>query len=140
MPFPKVSDADEYFARLGEIERPHMERLRELSLSGAAAGGVEETVKWNTPAYAKGPKATMVWMLQCFKHHCSIRFPVPFFGAYRDEAAAAGYEAIEGALKIRWAQEVPEALVAKLIVARIEDFDAGNIAWSVPGQYAGKKK
>jgi len=137
MPAPKVASVEEYFARLGEVERPHLETLRELSLAGAAETGVEEALKFNTPAYVK---PTMVWMLQCFKNHCSIRFPVPFFADYRDEAAAAGYDAIEGALKIRWDQEVPEELVAKLIKARIEDFDAGNTAWSVPGQYAGRKK
>lgn len=140
MPFPKVASVEEYFERLDETPRPHMERLRELSLAGAAGRGVEETLKWNTPAYAKGPKSTMVWMLQSFKNHCSIRFPVLFFGRFRDEAAAAGYDAIEGALKIRWDQEVPAELISRIIVARIEDFDAGNTAWSVPGQYDGKKK
>ncbi|MFT4286931.1 iron chaperone [Nocardioides sp.] len=141
MPAPKVASVEDYFARLGEVEAPHLERLRELSLAGAAGTGVEEALRFNTPAYVKGaPKPAMVWMLQCFKNHCSIRFPVPFFGAFRDEAAAAGYDAIQGALKIRWDQEVPEALVARLIAARIEDFDAGNTAWSVPGQYDGKKK
>jgi uncharacterized protein YdhG (YjbR/CyaY superfamily) len=140
MPFPKVTSAEEYFERLDQTQRPHLERLRELSLAGAEGTGVEETVKWNTPAYAKGPKSTMVWMLQAFKNHCSIRFPVSFFGRFRDEAAAAGYDAIEGALKIRWDQEVPADLVARLIAARIEDFDAGNTAWSVPGQYDGAKK
>lgn len=140
MPFPKVASVDEYFERLDATPRPHMERLRELSLAGAAGRDVEETLKWNTPAYAKGPKSTMVWMLQSFKNHCSIRFPVPFFGPFREEVSAAGYEAIEGALKIPWAKEVPGDLVTKLIIARIEDFDAGNTAWSVPGQYDGKKK
>lgn len=140
MPAPKVGSVDEFFERLGDIERPHMEKLRELSLEGAAAGGAVEALKWNFPAYAKGPKGTMVWMLQCFKNHCSIRFPVPFFAAHRDEVSAAGYEAIEGALKIRWDEKVPEELIAKLIEARIADYDAGNTAWSVPGQYDGKKK
>ncbi|MFT4008504.1 MAG: DUF1801 domain-containing protein [Nocardioidaceae bacterium] len=137
MPAPKVASVDEFFARLGETERPHLERLRELSLAAAAGTGVVEELKWNTPAYTLGK---MAWMLQCFKHHCSIRFPVPFFAHYRDEVAAAGYEAMEGALKIRWDQEVPDALVTKLVKARIEDYQAGNTAWSVPGQYAGKKK
>ena len=140
MPFPKVASVDDYFAGLGDAQRPHMERLRELSLAGAEGRDVEEALKWNTPAYAKGPKSTMVWILQSFKNHCSIRFPVLFFGSFREEAAAAGYDAIEGALKVRWDQEVPAELIATLINARIDDFDAGNTAWSVPGQYDGKKK
>jgi uncharacterized protein YdhG (YjbR/CyaY superfamily) len=137
MPAPKVASVDEFFARLSDVERPHLEKLRELSLAGAAGSDVVEALKWNFPAYVD---KTMVWTLQMFKHHCSIRFPVPFFAEYRAEAEAAGYEAIEGALKIRWDQDVPEELISRLIAARIEDFDAGNTAWSTPGQYAGKKK
>jgi uncharacterized protein YdhG (YjbR/CyaY superfamily) len=96
-----------------------------------------EALKFNFPAYVD---TTMVWTLQVFKNHCSIRFPVSFFADRRGEALAAGYEAIEGALKIRWDQDVPEALVSEFIAARIDDFAAGNTAWSTPGQYTGKKK
>ena len=137
MPAPKVASVDEFFARLDDVQRPHVEKLRELSLAGAAGTGVEEALKYNFPAYAKG---TMVWTLQVFKNHCSIRFPVAFFAPYRAEAEAAGYEAIEGALKIRWDQDVPGDLVARLVADRIDDFDSGNTAWSTPGQHSGKKK
>lgn len=137
MPAPKVADVDEFFARLGEVERPHLETLRELSLEAAAGSGVVEELKWNFPAYTK---QQMLWTLQRFKHHCSVRFPVPFFAPYREEASAAGYEAIEGALKIPWDQEVPAGLVRRLLSDRIDDFEAGNTAWSTPGQYTGRKK
>lgn len=137
MPAPKVASIDEFFTRLGDAERPHLETLRALSLTEATRAGMAEELKWNWPSYTSG---TMVWTLQCFKNHCSIRFPVTFFAPYREEVAAAGYEAIDGALKIRWDQKVPKALVTKLIKARIADFEAGNTAWSQPGQYAGKKK
>lgn len=140
MPAPKVASVDDFFARLPEIQRPHLETLRALSLADAEANGVTETLKWNFPAYAMGPKLTMAWMLQTFKHHCSIRFPVPFFAAWREEAAATGCEAIEGAMKFRWDQEIPTDLVARIIAARVADFEAGNTAWSVPGQYDGRKK
>jgi uncharacterized protein YdhG (YjbR/CyaY superfamily) len=137
MPAPKVASVDEFFARLGDVERPHVEKLRELSLEAAEGAGIVEELKYNFPAYTN---TTMVWTLQLFKNHCSVRFPVSFFADRRAAAQAAGYEAIEGALKIRWDQDVPEALVRDLLAARIEDFDAGNTAWSTPGQYAGKKK
>ncbi|NRQ51473.1 DUF1801 domain-containing protein [Aeromicrobium stalagmiti] len=137
MPAPKVADVDEFFARLDDVQRPHVELLRELSLAGTAGTGVEEVLKYNFPAYAKG---TMVWTLQCFKNHCSIRFPVAFFADHRAEAEAAGYEAIEGALKIRWDQDVPEGLVRRLIADRINDFEAGSTAWSTPGQHSGGKR
>lgn len=137
MPAPKVADVDEFFDRLSDEQRPHLETLRRLSLAGADGTGVVEALKYNFPAYAKG---TMVWTLQCFKHHCSIRFPVAFFSPHRAEAEAAGYEAIEGALKIRFDQDVPEQMVRELIAARIDDFDAGSTAWSTPGSGTGSKK
>ncbi|QLQ09441.1 MAG: DUF1801 domain-containing protein [Nocardioidaceae bacterium] len=93
MPAPKVASVDEFFERLDQNQRPHLEELRALSLAAASGTGVIEELKWNFPAYTLGK---MVWTLQCFKNHCSIRFPVPFFADYRDEATAAGYEAIEG--------------------------------------------
>ena len=137
MPAPKVASIEEFFDRLGEVERPHVERLRELSLEGAAGTGVIEELKYNVPAYSRG---TMVWTLQVFKNHCSIRFPVAFFAERRAAAQAAGYDAIEGALKIRWDQDVPDAMIRELVAARIDDFDAGNTAWSTPGQHSGTKK
>jgi uncharacterized protein YdhG (YjbR/CyaY superfamily) len=137
MPAPKVASVDEFFARLDDVQRPHVERLRELSLEAAAGTEIVEALKFNFPAYAA---QTMVWTLQVFKNHCSVRFPVSFFADRRAEAIAAGYEAIEGALKIRWDQEIPETIVRGLLAERVDDYQSGNTAWSTPGQYAGKKK
>jgi uncharacterized protein YdhG (YjbR/CyaY superfamily) len=137
MPAPKVASVEDFFARLGDVERPHVEKLRELSLEAAAGTDIVEELKYNFPAYTD---RVMVWTLQVFKNHCSVRFPVSFFADRRAEAQAAGYDAIEGALKIRWDQDVPEAIIRELLAARIDDFDGGNAAWSSPGQYAGKKK
>lgn len=138
MPAPKVASVDEFFERLDDVQRPHLERLRELSLAAAAGSDVVEALKFNFPAYVD---RTMVWTLQCFKNHCSVRFPVSFFTEHRATAAAAGYDAIDGALKIRWDQDVPEELVRQLLSARIADYyEAGNTVWSTPGSYTGKKK
>lgn len=132
MPAPKVASVDAFFAKLGDVERPHLEALRELSLAEAKKAGLIEALKWNFPAYTPATSPGMVWTLQCFKKHCSLRFPVRFFADHRAEVEAAGYEAIEGALKIAWDQEVPRALVMRLLRARIRDFEAGNTAWSDP--------
>lgn len=137
MPAPKVASVEEFFERLDDVQRPHLETLREVSLAEAAKAGVAEELKYNFPAYTLG---VMVWTLQCFKKHCAIRFPVSFFQQWRDEVAAAGYEAIDGALKIRWDQPVPTELIGRIIEARIEDFQAGNTVWSSPGAYSGTKK
>jgi uncharacterized protein YdhG (YjbR/CyaY superfamily) len=138
MPSPKVANVDAFFAKLGDAERQHLETLRALSLAEAKKAGLVETLKWNWPTYTPSSGPGMVWMLQCFKKHCSLRFPMRFFADHRAEVAAAGYEAIEGALKLPWEQKVPKALVTKLLRARIRDFEAGNTAWSEPTPSAAK--
>ena len=130
MPAPKVASVDAFFAKLGDVERPHLETLRTLSLAQAKKAGLAEVLKWNFPAYTAASGVGMVWTLQRFKNHCSLRFPVRFFADHRAEVAAAGYEAIEGALKIVYDQKVPKTLITKLLRARIQDFEAGNTAWS----------
>ncbi len=130
MPAPKVQSVDAFFAKLGATERPHLEALRALSLVEANKAGLIEALKWNWPAYTSTTTPGMLWTLQCFKKHCSVRFPTRFFGDYRAEVEAAGYEAIEGALKITWEQKVNKALITKLLRARIADYQAGNTAWS----------
>ncbi|UDY22870.1 DUF1801 domain-containing protein [Nocardioides sp. Kera G14] len=137
MPAPKVASVEEFFERLEPHQLPHLTQLRELSLAGCEGTELHEALKYNFPAYAG---ATMAWTLQSFKNHCAIRFPVLFFAQWKEKAAATGLEAIEGSLKFRWDQEIPEALVAEMIAARVADYQAGNTAWSVPGQYDGKKK
>lgn len=140
MPAPKVASVDAFFAQLGDTERPHLEALRALSLAEAKKAGLTEALKWNFPAYTSPGGVGMVWTLQCFKKHCSVRFPVRFFEAHRAEVAAAGYEAIEGACKLTWDQPVPKTLLTKLLRARIRDFEAGNTAWSEPTASPAKAK
>lgn len=130
MPAPKVPNVDAFFARFGPVERPHLEALRALSLAEAKKAGLVEALKWNFPAYTAAGGKAMVWTLQAFKNHCSVRFPVRFFAEHRAEVEAAGYEALEGAVKIPWAAEMPRDLVTKLIRERIRDFEAGNTSWS----------
>lgn len=138
MPAPKVASVDAFFARLGDTERPHLETLRALSLAEAKKAGLIETLKWNFPAYTAPNQVGMLWTLQAFKNHCSVRFPVHFFASYREEVEALGYDALDGALRLRWDREVPKALITKLLRARIRDFEAGNTAWSEPKPRAAK--
>lgn len=137
MPAPKVASVEEFFDRLEPHQRPHLEKLRELSLAGCEGTEISEALKYNFPAYAG---TTMAWTLQSFKNHCAIRFPVLFFQQWKERAAATGLDVIEGSIKIRWDQELPEALIGEMVAARVADYLAGNTAWSVPGQYEGRKK
>ena len=93
MPMPKRSSVDDFFAQLNDVQRPHLDVLRELSLD--ADPQAREQLKWNLPAYVRDEK-TSLWMLQNFKNHCSLRFPPPFFATQKATVQDAGYEAGEG--------------------------------------------
>lgn len=121
MPMPRRADVEDYFAQLSEAHRPHLERLRELSL--ATAPEAREELKWNLPVYAAG-RTTNLWMLQNFSKHCSLRFTPRFFAAHVEEVEAAGWEAGAGFVKLPYTRELPEDLLVRLMRARLEDFAA----------------
>lgn len=119
MPMPRRSNVDDFFAQLNDVQRPHLERLRELSL--AAAPEACEELKYNVPAYVRGEK-TSLWMLQNFKNHCSVRFPPPFFATQGAAVEAAGYEAGEGFVKLPYDRELPTELLKTLMQTRVEAY------------------
>ena len=120
MPMPKRTSVDDYFVRLADHERPHLEALRELSV--AVDPTAREELKWNLPVYVRGAK-TNLWMLQNFKHHCSLRFTPEFFGPHREAVEAAGLEAGEGFVKLPYERALPTALLKKLMKARVRDYE-----------------
>lgn len=117
MAAPKRRDPDEFFELLGDVQRPHLEDLRRISLSYAPQ--VEEALHWNQPAYIR--RGERLWMLQAFGGHCSLRFSPAWFEAHQSEVEKAGYAHGAGFLKILYAQDMPEALCRSLIEARIAD-------------------
>ncbi len=117
MPFPKRQDPDDFFGHLNAVQRPHLEELRRISLSYVPQ--VHEELKWNLPAYTRDGQ--MMWMLQPFTNHCSLRFTPEFFIPFQDEVAAAGYEYGAGFLKIHYIQALPEELCKRLIEARLAE-------------------
>jgi uncharacterized protein YdhG (YjbR/CyaY superfamily) len=119
MPMPKRASVDDYFVQLSALQRPHLETLRKLSL--AADPEAREQLKWNLPVYVRGDKANL-WMLQNFKHHCSLRFSPPFFATQKAAVEAAGYESGEGFIKLPYDRELPVELLKALMQARVEDY------------------
>jgi uncharacterized protein YdhG (YjbR/CyaY superfamily) len=120
MPMPKRTSVDDYFAQLSDVQRPHLEALRKLSLH--ADPEAREELKWNLPMYVRGEK-TNLWMLQNFKNHCSLRFSPPFFATQKTAVEAAGYEAGEGFIKLPYDRELPTELLAALMQARVEEYE-----------------
>ena len=120
MPMPKRATVDDYFAKLDELQRPHLEALRKLSLG--ADPMAREELKWNLPVYVRGEK-TNLWMLQNFKNHCSLRFSPEFFATQREAVEAAGFEAGEGFIKLPYARPLPTKLLKSLMKARVADYE-----------------
>src|ERR1700685_3527702 len=104
MPMPRRSSVDDFFAQLTDVQRPHLEQLRELSR--AADPKAREELKYNLPVYVRGDK-TNLWMLQNFKNHCSLRFTPEFFATQKAAVEAAGYEFGEGFIKLPYNRELP---------------------------------
>ena len=123
---PKRASVDDFFARLDDGQRPHLEALRELSLD--ADPEAREELKWNLPVYVRDE--TTLWMLQNFKNHCSLRFPPPFFATQKAAVKAAGYEAGEGFIKLPYERELPTELLKALMRARVEEYVATGAGWS----------
>jgi uncharacterized protein YdhG (YjbR/CyaY superfamily) len=121
MPMPKRSNVDDFFAHLDDIQRPHLEALRELSRE--ADPDAREELKWNLPVYVRGEN-TNLWTLQNFKHHCSLRFAPQFFAGQKAAVESAGYQAGEGFIKLPYDRELPTKLVKTLMRARVTEFEA----------------
>ena len=120
---PKRASVDDYFAQLNDLQRPHLEALRKLSLG--ADPMAREELKWNLPVYVRGEK-TNLWMLQNFKNHCSLRFSPEFFATEREAVEAAGFEAGEGFIKLPYERPLPTKLLKSLMKARILDYEASK--------------
>ncbi len=120
---PRRASVDDFFAQLNDVQRPHLQVLRELSRE--VDPRAREELKWNLPVYVRGEK-TNLWMLQNFKHHCSLRFPPPFFATQKAAVEDAGYEPGAGFIKLPYDRELPTELLTALMQARVQDFDTAG--------------
>ena len=127
MPSPKRASVDDFFAQLTDVQRPHLEALRQLSRD--ADPEAREELKWNLPVYIRADKTTL-WMLQSYKNHCSLRFPPPFFAPQKTAVEAAGFEAGEGFIKLPYERELPTKLLKALMQARLEEYEATGAGWN----------
>lgn len=105
MAMPRRNDVDEFFELLDPVARPHLDELRRLSR--AAAPAAREELKWNLPAYVLD---STPWMLQAFKQHAALRFPLRIIGSHRTEIDASGYPAGAGVVKLPYSRDLPVEL------------------------------
>jgi uncharacterized protein YdhG (YjbR/CyaY superfamily) len=127
MPMPKRSSVEDYFAQLSDVQRPHLEELRKLSLK--ADPEAREELKFNLPVYVRGDK-TSLWMLQNFKNHCSLRFPPPFFATQKAAVEEAGFETGAGFIKLPYDRKLPTKLLKALMKARVQEYAATGAGWN----------
>jgi uncharacterized protein YdhG (YjbR/CyaY superfamily) len=127
MPMPRRESVEDFFAQLTDVQRPHLERLRQMSLE--ADPQAQERLAWNLPVYVRDEK-NRLWMLQNFARHCSLRFPPRFFAAHRDKVETAGFEAGAGFIKLPYEREIPEELCRGLMAARVAEYEATGAGWS----------
>jgi uncharacterized protein YdhG (YjbR/CyaY superfamily) len=125
MAMPRRTDVDDYYEQLPPAARPHLDRFRELS--GAAAPQAQEVLQWNQPAYLID--GNRLWMLQAFKQHAALRFPLRIVGAHRAEIEAAGYDAGSGMIKLPYDKRLPVAVLKLLMKARLEEHGATGAKW-----------
>jgi uncharacterized protein YdhG (YjbR/CyaY superfamily) len=127
MPMPKRSSVEDFFGQLNDVQRPHLETLRDLSRD--ADPQAREQMKWNLPVYVRG-EGTTLWMVQNFKRHCSLRFPPPFFATQKAAVENAGYEAGAGFIKLPYDRELPITLLKALMRARVDEYEATGAGWN----------
>lgn len=123
---PRRASVEDYFKKLEDHQRPHLEELRRLSKETDPKA--EERLAWNLPVYVRGGK-TRLWMLQNFKSHCSLRFPPRFFAPHKAQVQKAGYEAGEGFIKLPYEREIPAQLCKALMRARVEEYETTGAGW-----------
>ena len=123
MPMPRRTDVDDYFAKLEDQQRDHLETLR--SLSQNVAPTAREELKWNLPTYVLGDN-TNLWMLQNFKRHCSLRFTPEFFATQKGRVEGAGEESGAGFVKLPYDRELPIDLLESVMRARLDDVAASQ--------------
>jgi uncharacterized protein YdhG (YjbR/CyaY superfamily) len=124
MAMPRRTDVDDYYEQLAPVARPHLDKLRELSR--AAAPMAREELQWNQPAYLLDSR---LWMLQAFKQHAALRFPLRIVAAHRAEIEATGYDAGSGMIKLPYDREVPVAVLTLLMKARLDEYNATGAKW-----------
>jgi uncharacterized protein YdhG (YjbR/CyaY superfamily) len=126
MPMPKRVDVDDYFAKLDDHQRPHLELLRKLSLE--ADPKATEKLAWNLPVYVRDESGRL-WMLQNFKNHCSLRFPPRFFAEHQAQLKADGYETGAAFLKLPYDSDIPVDVCKQLMQARVEEYEQTGLGW-----------
>jgi uncharacterized protein YdhG (YjbR/CyaY superfamily) len=109
----KPKTIDEYLARLDEMQRTALEKLR--CDIRAAAPTAEECISYDIPGYRLGSK--LLVSFGAAKNHCAL-YP----GAYpirAHKSELVGYDLAKGTIRFSPEKPLPAALVKKLVKTRM---------------------
>jgi uncharacterized protein YdhG (YjbR/CyaY superfamily) len=123
-----AKEIDDYLAALGDAERRTLEQLRTSIL--ATLPDAEQAMSYGAPAFKVGGKA--VAGFAAAKDHLTY---LPHSGTVLSELGedVSGYEWSKGALRFAVDAPLPDALVEKLIQARLRELKRNTPA--DPGQW-----
>jgi uncharacterized protein YdhG (YjbR/CyaY superfamily) len=112
-------DIDAFLAALPPEMRAALENLRRAI--GAAAPGAEESISYGVPAFKYRGRPLVSF--GAAKSHCSFYVQSPaVMEAHREELAS--YDTSKGTVRFAPDAPLPDALVAKLVMARMAETDA----------------
>jgi uncharacterized protein YdhG (YjbR/CyaY superfamily) len=116
----KPKSADEYLAALPEDKRAALEALRRTIRE--AAPEAEECVSYSLPAFRQG--GPLVAYGATARHCALYLMSGQTVEAHRDDLA--GYDTSKGTIRFAPERPLPDALVRKLVRARIAENAAAN--------------
>ncbi len=112
---PPAESVDEYLARVPEEPRAALERLR--GIIRATVPNAVEVVSYQIPAYRYGG---LLVGFAAAQDHCT--FHLMSTGVMRTHSVELrGYDVGKGSIRFRPGEPLPEALVKKLIRARVAE-------------------
>ena len=112
-------DVDAFLAALAPDMRAALENLRRAIR--AAAPGAEESINYGVPAFKYRGRPLVSF--GAAKNHCSFYVQsLAVMEAHRDELAS--YDTSKGTVRFAPDAPLPDALVAKLVQARMAETDA----------------
>jgi uncharacterized protein YdhG (YjbR/CyaY superfamily) len=114
------SPVDAYLAALPADQRDALQRLR-AQIARLIPGAVE-TISYGLPAFKLNGRA-VIWFA-AWKAHCSV-YPLTATFLEANADALKGYRRTKGSLHFTSSAPVTEALIERLVRARLADLQAG---------------
>lgn len=109
---------DEYLARVPEPARGILNKIR-AAIRSAAPPEATEAISYRMPAFKY--KVVLVWYA-AFSNHCSLFPTASIIEAFKDELK--GFSTTKGTIHFSSDRPLPNALVKKLVKARVAQIEA----------------